>query len=50
MHAEAPAFGGCTDWKTDLPYDKWIWSLSENEKTELHDWLASCADMIKNNL
>ena len=50
MHAEAPAFGGCIDWKTDLPYDKWIWSLSAEEKSQLHDWLASCADMIKNNL
>ena len=50
MHAEAPAFAGVIDWKTDLPYDKWIWSLSAEEKSQLHDWLASCADMIKNNL
>ncbi len=50
MHPEAPAFAGVIDWKTDLPYDKWIWSLSAEEKSQLHDWLASCADMIKNNL
>ncbi len=50
MHAEAPAFAGVIDWKTDLPYDKWIWSLSAEEKSQLHDWLASCAEMIKNNL
>ena len=50
LREDAPAFEGALDWKPELPYDKWIWSLSEAEKSQLHDWLISCADSVKNNL
>ena len=45
-----PQFEGSVDWKTELDYDKWIWSLSESEKSQLHEWIVSCAEKIKNNL
>ncbi len=47
---DSPVFAGAVDWKPELPYDKWVWSLSEGEKSQLHDWLVSCADTIRNNL
>ena len=45
-----PQFEGSVDWKTELEYDKWIWSLSDSEKSQLHDWIVSCADKIKSSL
>ena len=45
-----PAFNDSIDWKPELEYDKWIWSLSESEKSLLHGWIVSCADKIRNNL
>ena len=45
-----PEFEGSVDWKSELEYDKWIWSLSNSEKSQLHDWIVSCADKIKNSL
>jgi len=38
------------DWKPELEYDKWIWSLSDCEKSLLHGWIVSCAEKIKNSL
>ena len=46
----APALEASIDWKPELAYDKWIWSLSEDEKTLLHEWIVSCADKIRNGL
>ena len=43
-------FSGSIDWKPELEYDKWIWSLSDSEKSQLHEWIVSCAEKIKNNL
>ncbi|MDO5131529.1 MAG: hypothetical protein Q4D81_00930 [Eubacteriales bacterium] len=45
-----PAFDGSVDWKPELAYDKWIWSLSDHEKDLLHNWIVSCADQIKSAL
>ena len=42
-----PAFNDSIDWKPELEYDKWIWSLSESEKSLLHGWIVSCADKIR---
>lgn len=44
------SFDASIDWKTDLDYDQWIWSLSESEKSLLHEWIFSCAEKIKNSL
>jgi UDP-N-acetylglucosamine/UDP-N-acetylgalactosamine diphosphorylase len=46
----APAFEASIDWKPELAYDKWVWSLSDNEKTLLHEWIVSCANKIRNGL
>ena len=46
----APALEASIDWKPELAYDKWIWSLSEDEKSLLHEWIVSCADKIRNGL
>ena len=43
-------FSGSIDWKPELEYDKWIWSLSTSEKSLLHDWIVSCANGVKSNL
>lgn len=43
-------FSGSIDWKPELEYDKWIWSLSASEKSLLHDWIVSCANRVKSNL
>jgi len=45
-----PAFAASIDWKPELAYDKWVWSLSENEKSLLHEWIVSCADRIRRGL
>lgn len=50
LSGEIPAFGGSVDWKPELEYDKWIWGLSAGEKSLLHEWIASCADKIRNGL
>ena len=50
LHIDPPAFDGSVDWKPELAYDKWIWSLSDHEKEQLHNWIASCADQIRNSL
>ncbi|MBQ2641784.1 MAG: hypothetical protein IJG15_07295 [Lachnospiraceae bacterium] len=50
LRLDPPAFTGTVDWKPELAYDKWIWSLSDREKEELHHWIVSCADQIRNSL
>jgi len=50
MHDAPPAFDGSVDWKPELAYDEWIWSLSDQEKSQLHDWIVSCADRIRSSL
>ena len=44
------SFDGSVDWKPELAYDEWIWSLSDQEKSQLHDWIVSCADRIRSSL
>ena len=34
----------------ELAYDEWILSLSDQEKSQLHDWIVSCADRIRSSL
>lgn len=46
----APVLEASIDWKPELAYDKWIWSLSEDEKTLLHEWIVSCANKIRSGL
>ena len=46
----APEFTAAIDWKPELEYDKWIWSLAESEKSQLHDWIVSCAHKIRSGL
>ena len=46
----APEFASAIDWKPELEYDKWIWSLSDSEKYQLHDWIVSCACKIRSGL
>ena len=46
----APEFTAAIDWKPELEYDKWIWSLAESEKSQLHDWIVSCANKIRSGL
>jgi len=46
----APEFASAIDWKPELEYDKWIWSLSDSEKSQLHDWIVSCACKIRSGL
>ena len=50
LRMDPPAFDGSVDWKPELAYDKWIWSLSDHEKEELHSWIVSCAGQIRNSL
>ena len=38
------------DWKPELPYDEWVWKLSENEKQSLHLWLSDCAKSVTDAL
>lgn len=45
-----PLLDTSIDWKPELEYDKWIWSLSDCEKSLLHGWIVSCAEKIKNSL
>jgi hypothetical protein len=50
LSEDAPALEAAIDWKPELAYDKWIWSLSEDEKSLLHEWIVSCADKIRSGL
>lgn len=50
LGGEPPVFSGSVDWKPELAYDKWVWSLSASEKTQLHDWIVSCAGIVRNTL
>lgn len=50
LSGDPPAFDGSVDWKAELAYDKWIWSLSDSEKDALHSWIVSCADQIRSAL
>lgn len=50
LHEAPPAFDGSIDWRPELAYDEWIWSLSDPEKSLLHDWIVSCADRIRSTL
>ena len=50
LRLDPPAFDGSVDWKPELAYDKWIWSLSGHEKEQLHNWIASCAGQIRSTL
>ena len=47
---EPSVFVDSVDWKPELAYDEWIWSLSGSEKSLLHDWISSCADKIRSGL
>jgi len=47
---DAPAFEASIDWKPELAYDKWVWSLPEDEKALLHEWIVSCANRIRDGL
>ena len=46
----APALKASIDWKPELAHDKWVWSLSEDEKSLLHEWIVSCANKVRNGL
>ena len=50
LRIDPPAFDGSVDWKPELAYDKWIWSLSDHEKEQLHSWIVSCAEQIRSTL
>ncbi|MCR5294416.1 MAG: hypothetical protein K6E30_04460 [Lachnospiraceae bacterium] len=50
LYEAAPEFAGSVDLKPELAYDKWVWSLTESDKSQLHDWIVSCADRIKDKL
>jgi hypothetical protein len=50
MYTDAPELGNPVDWKPELEYDEWVWALSDKEKAALHDWLVSCAEMIRKGL
>jgi UDP-N-acetylglucosamine/UDP-N-acetylgalactosamine diphosphorylase len=50
LSEDFPEFEDFVDWKPELEYDKWVWSLSENEKSLLHSWIVSCADKVRSGL
>ena len=50
LSEDFPVFEDFVDWKPELEYDKWVWSLSENEKSLLHSWIVSCADKVRSGL
>lgn len=50
LKEDFPGLNVNIDWKPELEYDKWIWSLSDDEKSLLHDWIVTCADKIRNSL
>ena len=47
LSEDFPKFNDSVDWKPELEYDKWVWSLSDCEKSLLHGWIVSCADKIR---